>query len=170
MSSFTDKISNMLPKFGSFNGVLGDKPLETKHIVMIGLAILFVAGLIYLFMNRGKSLEAFHANRENVPQSEAANKSSTIMLFYADWCPHCVKAKPEWDKVKAKYDGKTINGYIVHFTEYNCTKESAETDVMLDKYKVEGYPTIKLVKDNQVIDYDAKPTEDTLTQFLNTVL
>ena len=170
MSDLTDKISNMLPKFSSFNGVLGNKPLETKHIIMIGLAILFVAGLIYLFINRGKSVEAFHANRENVPQVESANKSCSIMLFYADWCPHCVMAKPEWNKVKDKYDGKPINGYIVHFTEYNCTKDTAETDEMLDTYKVEGYPTIKLVKDNQVIDYDAKPTEETLTQFLNTVL
>ena len=35
MSSLTDKISNMLPNFSSFNGVLGNKPLETKHIIMI---------------------------------------------------------------------------------------------------------------------------------------
>ena len=53
MSGLTDKISNMLPKFSSFNGLLGNKPLETKHIIMIGLAILFVAGLVYLFINRG---------------------------------------------------------------------------------------------------------------------
>jgi hypothetical protein len=41
---------------------------------------------------------------------------------------------------------------------------------MMDKYKIEGYPTIKLLKDGQVIEYDAKPSKDTLTQFLNTVL
>ena len=27
---------------------------------------------------------------------------------------------------------------------------------MADKYKVEGYPTIKLVYGNQIIEYDAK--------------
>jgi hypothetical protein len=72
--------------------------------------------------------------------------------------------------MKDKYDGKTINGYKVNFTEYNCTKESPEIDNLLDQYKIEGYPTIKLVKDGQVIEYDAKPTESTMTQFLNTVL
>jgi thiol-disulfide isomerase/thioredoxin len=92
------------------------------------------------------------------------------MLFYVDWCPHCKTAKPEWNKMKDKYDGKTINGYKVNFTEYNCTKESPEIDNLLDQYKIEGYPTIKLVKDGQVIEYDAKPTESTMTQFLNTVL
>jgi hypothetical protein len=30
--------------------------------------------------------------------------------------------------------------------------------------------TIKLLKDNQVIEYDAKPTKSTMEQFLNTVL
>jgi thioredoxin-related protein len=63
-----------------------------------------------------------------------------------------------------------INGYKVTFVEYNCTKESAETQELLDKYKVEGFPTIILIKDKQVIDYDAKPSKDTMVQFLNTVL
>jgi thioredoxin-like negative regulator of GroEL len=39
-----------------------------------------------------------------------------------------------------------------------------------DKFKIEGYPTIKLVKDNQVIEYDAKPDKEHLVQFLNTVI
>ena len=30
--------------------------------------------------------------------------------------------------------------------------------------------SIKLLKDGQVIEYDAKPSKETLTQFLNTVL
>jgi hypothetical protein len=41
---------------------------------------------------------------------------------------------------------------------------------MMNKYNVEGYPTIKLIKDGQVIEYDAKPSKETLTKFLNTVL
>ena len=56
------------------------------------------------------------------------------------------------------------------FTEVNCTNETPEVEKMVEKYKIEGYPTIKLLKDGQVIEYDAKPTKDTLEQFLNTVL
>jgi hypothetical protein len=41
---------------------------------------------------------------------------------------------------------------------------------LMNQYNVEGYPTIKLLKDGQIIEYDAKPSKDTLTQFLNTVL
>ena len=113
---------------------------------------------------------AFQANREHVSTDKNSNKTANMMLFYVDWCPHCKTAKPEWENLKAEYEGKNINGYTVTFTEYNCTAESAENDELMNKYKIEGYPTIKLLKDNQVIEYDAKPTKSTMEQFLHTVL
>jgi hypothetical protein len=56
------------------------------------------------------------------------------------------------------------------FTEINCTNETPEIESLMNKYKIEGFPTIKLLKDGQIIEYDAKPTKETLVQFLNTVL
>lgn len=97
-----------------------------------------------------------------------SNNNAEIILFYADWCPHCKTAKPEWEQVKQETEGQQINGRTIIFTEVNCTKETPEVSEMVEKYKVEGYPTIKLIKDDQVIDFDAKPTTNTLTQFLNT--
>ena len=91
-------------------------------------------------------------------------------MFSVDWCPHCKTAKPEWESLKQEYQGKTINGYVLIFTDVNCTNESPEVEKLMNTYKVEGYPTIKLLKDGQVIEYDAKPTKATLTQFLNSVL
>ena len=38
---------------------------------------------------------------------------------------------------------------------------------MLDKYNIEGFPTIKAIKDGKVYDYDAKPESDSLKQFLD---
>jgi protein disulfide-isomerase A4 len=92
------------------------------------------------------------------------------MLFYVDWCPHCKTAKPVWEELKSEYQNKTINGYHVLFTEINCTNETAEIEKLISKFNIEGYPTIKLLKDGQVIEYNAKPTKDTLIQFLNTAL
>jgi thiol-disulfide isomerase/thioredoxin len=98
------------------------------------------------------------------------DNKAELILFSVDWCPHCKTAKPEWESLKTDYEGKTINGYTIIFTEYNCTTESAETEQLMNKFKIEGYPTVKLIKDNQVIEYDAKPTKATMEQFLNTVL
>ena len=98
------------------------------------------------------------------------SKNAELLFFYADWCPHCKTAKPIWNDLKSEYQNKTINGYRVVFTEVNCSEETAEVDKMMNQYNIEGYPTIKLIKDGQVIEYDAKPSKDTLNQFLNTVL
>jgi len=111
----------------------------------------------------------YHPNSERVPEGENGN-TAELLFFYADWCPHCKTAKPIWNDLTVEYENKTINGYKVVFTEINCSEETAEVDNMMNRYNVEGYPTIKLLKDGQVIEYDAKPSKDTLIQFLNTVL
>ena len=145
--------------------------LMTWQTIAIIIVILLLSMFAYYtYKQYADSKTNFYANRENVPKDENSNKTATLMLFYVDWCPHCKTAKPEWESLKSQYDGKMINGYTISFIEYNCTTESDEISQLMDKYSIEGYPTIKLLKDNQVIEYDAKPTKSTMEQFLNTVL
>jgi thiol-disulfide isomerase/thioredoxin len=126
---------------------------------------------VYYYYLKPKYLkESYTPNNEHNPDSNESNNTAELMLFYVDWCPHCKTAKPDWDEVKTQFQNKTINGYKVIFTEINCTTETEEVEKLMNKFKVEGYPTIKLIKDGQVIEYDAKPSKDTLIQFLNTVL
>jgi thiol-disulfide isomerase/thioredoxin len=136
-------------------------------VIIFGL--FFLGYLTYSQFSKSNSNTTFDANRERVANSSSTN-TANLMLFYVDWCPHCKTAKPEWENLKSEYEGKSINGYKIIFTEYNCTNETPEIEELMNKYKIEGYPTIKLIKDNQVIEYDAKPTKSTMEQFLNTVL
>jgi hypothetical protein len=148
----------------------------TKNIYTIITIIVVIVLLIisyYLYKQWTTNGTAYNANRENgnVETTNAnGNKQAELMLFSVDWCPHCKSAKPEWDNLKNQFENKTINGYTIIFTEHNCTNETSEVEELMNKYKIEGYPTIKLLKDNQVIEYDAKPTKSTMEQFLNTVL
>jgi thiol-disulfide isomerase/thioredoxin len=141
-----------------------------QTIAIIVVSILLVCFGYYTYKQYTDTKTSFYANRENIPKDVNSNKTATLMLFYVDWCPHCKTAKPEWESLKSEYDGKTINGYSMSFIEYNCTNESEDVSQLMDKYNIEGYPTIKLLKDNQVIEYDAKPTKSTMEQFLTTVL
>lgn len=141
-----------------------------QTIAIIVVVLLLCIFAYYTYKGYVNEKTSFHANRENIPEGTNANKTATLMLFYVDWCPHCKTAKPEWESLKSDYDGKQINGYTVTFVEHNCTNESEEVSNLLNKYSIEGYPTVKLLKDNQVIEYDAKPTKSTMEQFLNTVL
>ena len=141
-----------------------------QTVAIIIFIIILCLFAYYTYKQYAKNITSYNANRENVSTDENSNKTATLMLFYVDWCPHCKTAKPEWDALKEEYDGKTINGYTLSFIEYNCTNESEDISQLMDKYNIEGYPTIKLSKDNQIIEYDAKPTKSTMEQFLNTVL
>jgi thiol-disulfide isomerase/thioredoxin len=89
-----------------------------------------------------------------------------IYFFTVVWCPHSKNAVPIWDSLKEEYNNKTFNGYKINFIQI----DGEENPELADKYKVEGYPTIKLVKGNQIIEYDAKPTKENLKEFLNSTL
>ena len=41
---------------------------------------------------------------------------------------------------------------------------------MADRYGIEGFPTIKLIKGDEVIEYDARPNKDTILEFLHSTL
>jgi len=146
--------------------------LSTTTIIAIVAVILFavLAGFYYFYYVSPKMNAKYHANSEQVPIGTGTSNSAELLFFYADWCPHCKSAKPIWNELKTEYQNKTINGYNVIFTEVNCSEETAEVEKLMNQYNVEGYPTIKLLKDGQIIEYDAKPSKETLTQFLNTVL
>ena len=144
--------------------------LNSTTIIIISAVILFsiIAGVYYFYYMVPQMNPKYHPNSE--PANDSNGQSAELLFFYADWCPHCKTAKPIWNDLKSEYENKTINGYKVVFTEINCSEETAEVDKMMNQYNVEGYPTIKLLKDGQVIEYDAKPSKDTIIQFLNTVL
>lgn len=108
--------------------------------------------------------------REDAPEGGEGGGDAEIIFFFANWCPHCKTAKPHWEEVKQKYSGKSVNGYNIIFTDVDCSEESEDMKKMTKQYDIEGYPTIKLVKDDQVIDFDAKPDKTTLEKFINTVI
>jgi thiol-disulfide isomerase/thioredoxin len=168
-----------MPSFtlnGGAGGVLdkikNSMSFGTIGIILVILIFLGIAVYYYYKVVSPKTATSYYANSENKPVmgSSARSKQAELLLFSVDWCPHCKTAKPIWDSLKQEYQGKTINGYNVIFTEVNCTNENPEVEKLMNTYKVEGYPTIKLLKDGQVVDYDAKPNKETLNQFLNSVL
>ena len=174
MSRYVSMNSMRLPTGGeASSGFLSKlKTVDTTTYIVIAVIILFVGlSIYYYYWHVAPSMKpAYNPNNEHMASGSANSKEAEMLLFYVDWCPHCKTAKPAWEEVKAQYENKTINGYKVIFTEINCTEETAEVEQMMNKYSIEGFPTIKLLKDGQIVEYDAKPTKDTLNQFLNTVL
>jgi thiol-disulfide isomerase/thioredoxin len=146
--------------------------MSTNIIFIVALFLfLFISCYYYYYYYILPEMQAkYKPNNEKSTTDNVSNGSAELLFFYAIWCPHCKTAKPIWNEIKTEYENKTINGYKIIFTEVDCSEETTEVDKMMNQYNIEGYPTIKLLKDGQVIEYDAKPSKETLVQFLNTVL
>jgi thiol-disulfide isomerase/thioredoxin len=146
-----------------------------KTLIFIGAFVLFII-IAVIFYN--KFISPKLNSSASYPEDGGSSSTSQVkghgeaelLFFYTTWCPHCKTAKPVWEELKAEYETKPIKGTKVIFTEVDCTNENAEVENLMNKFKVEGFPTIKLIHNGQVIEYDAKPSKETLVEFLNTVL
>lgn len=138
--------------------------------VIVVLVLMGFAGLVFayfLFKKYGSKIKIMEGLTSTTMDNPNEDEEEVKILFFStDWCPHCKVAQPEWDKVVSSQEGQPINGRKVQFIHYNCTEETAEIKQVVSQYNIEGYPTVKLVKDGQIIDFDAKPTEESLLQFL----
>jgi len=102
----------------------------------------------------------------DVANADMRNKEANIYFFFVDWCPHCKTALPDWIKFKNQYDGKEVNGHTVNCIDMNCTDENEDIEQAIQEYKIEGYPTIKMNKDNKIVDFDSKISYGTLEKFV----
>lgn len=136
-------------------------------IIILGVSLLFIGVAIYVYKSyiQPKLNPNYVANKEFVAQDDD-EKEAEVLFFHTEWCPHCKKARPHWEQFKEKYEGKIINNHRVLCKEYDCDKN----EKLCDKYKIDGYPTIKMLKDGQIIEYDAKPTIENLTKFVESTL
>jgi len=71
---------------------------------------------------------------------------TVFLKFFAPWCGHCKKIKPDWDKLMVEYkDSKTV---LV--ADVDCT---AEGKPLCDSNGVKGFPTIKSGDPASLDDY-----------------
>jgi thiol-disulfide isomerase/thioredoxin len=103
-----------------------------------------------------------YANGMNIRNEHPDEEMVTLYFFGVEWCPHCKHAKPEWDAFVEENKSKTFNGKKVNFVSVDCDKDSS----LADKYDVSGYPTIKLDKGSDVIEFKSKPEKSALAEFL----
>lgn len=167
-------------------GILGfDRENWKSSLIYISIALAVFIGLAYYIYSTYVAPnfnKDYVENRELIPESE---KSARLILVYADWCPHSKKImnvdpnddesggwKLIYDKwVSGDQDVRLINNYNISMSQISeSDKKSLEKFEKEYDRTINGFPTIYLIKDNQVIEFDANPTEKGLLDFLNTVV
>lgn len=160
------------------------KPYRLTILIII-LLIIFLYGAYFAYKQYGKA--AVEKNKFNdVANANQNDKSAEIYFFYTTWCPHCTKAKPEWEKFVAAYDNKVMNGYKINCKPIDCDNDATSepnttgshiNDVkeIVAKYDVQGYPTVKMdIKgagsEDGIIEFDSKVSFKGLEKFVNTIL
>jgi thiol-disulfide isomerase/thioredoxin len=63
-----------------------------------------------------------------------------LVLVYAPWCGYSKKMLPDYEKIKAEFDGKTINGKKINIIMYNSEDDKDKDKIK--EYDVKGFPTL----------------------------
>ena len=133
-------------------------------LTLIGIG-LFIVGVIFIvrfFKKRGnKNKRDFIENQEF--RSKKYDGSAELYLFTVEWCPHCKDTIEKWKNFKKGY---VSDKYQITFVEVDCE----EKENLANEYKIEEYPTIVLVRNNNKYYYDANIKEETLNKFINTIM
>ena len=134
------------------------------HETSIFLSTWYTIG-VYRIDGAPSTSGSYKANKEFVEEG-AGDKEAVIYYFTASWCPVSKRVFPQWEKFVSEYDGKVINGYTLRTRVVDCEKEPE----LADKANIEGYPTVKLMHGNQVVEYDANVKYETLVEFVESSL
>ena len=79
------------------------KPSVKQQLMIGGVVIVFLVLTYYIYVTYVVPLinKTDAANLEhNTQQNGVQKKNVEVMFFFADWCPHCKKAKPHWNALK----------------------------------------------------------------------
>jgi thioredoxin 1 len=90
------------------------------------------------------------------------NKSSSLVLFYADWCHYCSRFKPIFEETVKKTNPNILMG---------CVKINDDDNPLWDRYHINAVPTLIVFSNNSIIARrDAKMGVGLTRSDLNSIL
>jgi len=163
-----------MPSVESSASAIKSMIFNKKFIIILFVVTIFLAVAFYVY----NTYISPRMDPDYVPNNEFTDKgeemASDLYLFTAEWCPYSKKAKPIWEKLKSQFDGQSINNTSLRFIEIDGEKNEKEMENFESKFlngkKIDGFPSIYMVKNDQVIEYEAKPNFEILKQFIESVL
>jgi thiol-disulfide isomerase/thioredoxin len=136
----------------------------TKSVVILVVAVILSVILIYMLFRKAPK-ETYEKEQQHVAVEEKPESKSdgSIFLFYGDFCGHCQKMKPEWEKLKSMLP-ESIHVY-----------EMESKDPNMAQFGIKGFPTIRLYRGEpsptgQGIDYTGNRTAADILHFIESNL
>jgi len=93
--------------------------------------------------------------------SKLADMDTALVMFYAPWCGHCKRLKPEFEKSSGDL---LRNDPPVHLVKVDCTEAGKDT---CGRFEVRGYPTLKIFKNGELSsDYNGPREAAGITKYM----
>jgi len=120
-------------------------------LIILGIAVIFALAYV--------SREGFKGKRQGFQNPD----QNTFTMYYADWCGHCKKIKPEFEEF-VKTGPLTINGKSCQIRMVSPEKEP---DKAAGK-AIKGFPSFLMeTTDGQVVEYKGERTTKGFLEFIN---
>lgn len=118
--------------------------LTARTLTLVIMVILFIALFVVVMKYPSSSCKA-NVKKTTHSQKACGMSQKTVYFFYADWCPHSVKAKPEMDKFEAWL--KT-NHPDVKVERISTEHASSVQRDMMNCLNVQGIPSVYVLGKN----------------------
>jgi thiol-disulfide isomerase/thioredoxin len=133
--------------------------------MLIGAVVVGLLGLVMFYAlggTFGRGLfEGFRSGGGAAPDVDS------FTMYYADWCPHCQTAKPEFTDLVKKGYTELKNGKRCYFYMVNPDTEPEQ----VKGKKIAGFPTFLLeTTDGKTVEYKGERSTDGYMKFLNDTL
>ena len=109
--------------------------------------------LFYKFTRKStiKIVNIKNSNNDTTPK---------LINFNTSWCYWSKKIQPVWDTLTESMKGKDIE-----ILDVKCDLDKNKD--LCERYQVEGFPSIKLVIGNNVLDYEGDRSLDHMKKFIH---
>jgi len=127
-------------------------------LILVGVVVLvLLCGISYYFRNNISSI--LRQGFQNPTEKPSVKE---LILYYANWCPHCKPVVPEFKKL-APNGEVVVNGVPVKVSVFEVSENKEKHEAA----NVTGYPTIKYCDtDGTTSEYRGKRNADAFLDYL----
>jgi len=140
---------------------------KTKRIICFVSIALIISGIIILMTTNAKemftTMKSDEINTSKDLDKYTKKYDVVIVKFRVSWCGYCKKLAPIWERLNKKHDESTLkSGRTVKLVSLDCDKHKK----LAKSHGIQGFPTIKIFKEDRVYEYNDANTFKELDKFI----
>lgn len=117
---------------------------------------------------RTKKRQSSNNSMTPTVDEQILNEPIVVGLVYANWCTHCSRMKPQWNKMKNEFNGNDHYNVIeIEADQPDRQERIAELETKLHGKTIDaaGYPTIFKLNNGDIEYYDGERNASDMKQW-----